>query len=305
MFNEILKGVDEFINGRPFTLPEITVPIANYLSLAYNIPTSSITKVTKIEMKKIPDFILVSIDCDNMQNRICDYIFYEGDFVKVISFSLRDWNKSEGNKIAMILALLGDINNSIIDSCRQYAAPQNISTSTFTDIVTYAPFIMSMGYIQNYLPFVDDKIISTIFRLMYPKITEQSIRSAKKLLSQFTVSDLLDKCIWYGVTNKEYPDIRSYELEEPKVKSAAPGKGIWNLSDMEDDEEISEEELEEDYEIEGMEEDEDYGNPELDDEVQDSFTVPLEDKDPSSKIVGYDTRKPVSFTNYPGGKDNE
>lgn len=261
MFNEILKGVDEFINtgAKSFTKPGETLSMARYLSLTYNIPVDAINKVTRIKMKKIPDFMLVSIDHD-LENRICDYMFYDGELVKVISFSPKYWHKSEGDKIAIILALFGDINNSIIDSYRSYINPQVTSMCTFTDILTYAPFIMAMAYIQTYLPFVDNKVIATIFRLMYPKVTEESIRSARKLILQFSVYDLLDKCVWYGVTNQEYPDIRSCELAEPEVKTVVPGKGVWNLSDMEDEEfpeeELEDSEDEDDYPFNEKEEDE-------------------------------------------------
>lgn len=325
MFNEILKGVDEFINmNRAFAESSETISMARYLSLAYDIPANAIAKVTRIKMEKIPDFMLVSIDYD-LQNRICDYMIYDGELVKVISFSPKHWYKSDGDKIAIILALLGDINNSIIDSYRSYINPNVIGMSTFTDTLTYAPFIMAMAYIQNYLPFIEDKIIATVFRLMYPKITEESIKSARKLLVQFSVSDLLDRCVWYGVTNKEYPDIRCCELEEPKVKTAVPGKGVWNLSDMED-EEFPEEELEDpedefpeeelDYQDEddyqGMNDEEtdkylkaqeDY-EEELEKKQEDNFTVPLDDADPFASAIGRDTRKPISFINFPGGKNN-
>lgn len=265
MFNEILRGVDEFINinARPFAEPAEKLSMVRYLSLAYDIPADSIAKVTRIKMEKIPDFILVSIDYD-LQNRICDYMFYDGELVKVISFSPKHWAKSEGDKVAIILALFGDINNSVIDSYRSYINPNMMGANTFTDTLTYAPFIMAMAYIQTYLPFVDDKVIATIFRLMYPQVTEESIKSARKLLMQFSVANLLDKCVWYGVTNQEYPDIRCCELKEPEVKSAVPGKGVWNLSDMEDD--VPDEDLED---SEDDEEEDDY--PGMSDEEMDKF----------------------------------
>ena len=240
MFNEILRSVDEFINGGSSFNERIdTIPIARYLSLAYDIPSDAICKVSRIKMEKIPDIILVSIDC-NMENRLCDYTFYEGELVKVISFSPQLWTKSEANKIAMILAILGDINNSLIEAYRPYM-DQQMSANSFVHILS---FIMAMGYIQSCLPFIDDQIIAVTFRLMYPKITEQSVKSARKLLSQFSVADLLDKCVWYGVTNQEYPDIKFYDIKDAEVKSAVPGKGVWNMSDMEDEEEFPEEELE-------------------------------------------------------------
>lgn len=299
MFNEILKCVDKFINGETFGERLNTVPIARYLSLAYDIPADSIAKVSRIKMEKIPDVILVSIDYE-LQNRICDYIFYEGELVKVISFSPQYWVKSEGDKIAIILALFGDINNSIIDAYRSYINPQ--MPSTFTDTLTYAPFIMAMAYIQTYLPFVDNKVIAAIFKLMYPKVTEESIKSARKLLLQFTVSDLLDQCIWYGVTNKEYPDIRSCELQDTEVKSAVPGKGVWNMSDMEDEEEFPEEELEDSEE----EDDYPFNEEEIDERIQaqedsdqqDTFTVKEDNP------LGYDPKRPISYNNFPGGEHN-
>ena len=310
MFNEILKSVTTLINGgNAFDEKEDTVPIAKYLSLAYDIPADAIAKVARIKMDKIPDIILVSIDY-KLDNRICDYIFYEGELVKVISFFPQLWNRSEANMVAMILAILGDINNTLIESYRLYI-DQQMSSNSFVDILTYAPFIMAMGYIQTHVPFVTNQVISVTFRLMYPKVTEQSISSARKLLTQFTVSDLLDKCIWYGVSNNEYPDIRFFELPDPVVKSVMPGKGVWNLSDMKEDdsEEFTDGEPDNDNSDYQMSDEEmvhylDAQNAyeeELEKE-KDNFIVPSEDKDPMSKIVGYDTRKPISYTNYPGGK---
>ena len=301
MFSEILKGVDKFINGENFAHDtENTTAMARYLALAYDIPAEAIEKVSRIKMNKIPDFVLVSINHE-LQNRICDYMFYNGELVKVISFYPQYWNKSEGDKIAIILALFGDINNAIIDAYRPYINQQAVST--FTDTLTYAPFIMAMSYIQTYLPFVSDKVIATIFRLMYPKVTEDSIKSARKLVMQFTVADLLDQCVWYGVTNQEYPDIRSCELEDSKVKSAVPGKGVWNMSDMEDEEDFPEEELEDPEE----EDDYPFNEEDIDERIQaqeDSYEQPDSFTLPNDNPAGYDPKRPVSYHNLPGGEHN-
>lgn len=255
MFNEILKSVDRFINGEAFEQQADKTTIAKYLSLAYDVPADSIVKLIRIKMNKIPDIILVSIDYQ-LPNRICDYMFYEGELVKVISFFPQLWGKSEANEIAMILAIFGDINNTLIESYRKYME-QQMTGSSFVDTLTYAPFIMAMAYIQNRLPFMTDQVVSVTFRLMYPKVTEKSIASVRRLLTQFTVSDLLDKCVWYGVTNQEYPDIRFCELQDPVAKSAVPGKGVWNMSDMEDDNESNEDEFPEE-ELDYDEDDDDY-----------------------------------------------
>ncbi len=315
MFNEILKSVDEFINGRLLFDEKDIVnnSIVQYLSLGYDIPANSISNTARIKMDKIPDIILVAIDYD-LPNRICDYIFYEGELVKVISFAPQLWNKSEANMIAMILAILGDINNSLIESYRPYI-DQQMSANSFVDTLTYAPFIMATAYIQKRLPFITDQVISITFKLMYPKVTEKSISSARKLVSQFSVGDLLDRCIWYGVTNREYPDIRFCELKDPVAKTLVPGKGIWNLSDMQNSNEESddlEDPAEDENDYQGMS-DEELANflaaqDEYEDEMakkqEDHFTVPLEDIDPSASVTGRDTRKPISYNKFPGGKNN-
>lgn len=303
MFNEILKSVDKFINGETFEEQTDKSTIAKYLSLAYDIPADSIVKLTRIKMNKIPDIILVSIDYQ-LPNRICDYMFYEGELVKVISFFPQLWGKSEANEIAMILAIFGDINNTLIESYRKYME-QQMTGSSFVDTLTYAPFIMAMAYIQSHLPFMTDQVVSVTFRLMYPKITEKSITSVRRLLTQFTVSDLLDKCVWYGVTNQEYPDIRFCELPDPVAKSAVPGKGVWNMSDMEDDNESNEDEFPEE-ELDYDEDSDDYpfNEEEIAEGVQaqedshdqpDNFTV--DDMDEY-----YDRKKPISYHNPLKGK---
>ena len=135
MFNEILKSVDKFINGETFEEQTDKNTIAKYLSLAYDIPADSIVKLTRIKMNKIPDIILVSIDYQ-LPNRICDYMFYEGELVKVISFFPQLWGKSEANEIAMILAIFGDINNTLIESYRKYIEQQMTGSSFVDDFVS-------------------------------------------------------------------------------------------------------------------------------------------------------------------------
>ena len=281
MFNEILKSVDRFINGEAFEQQADKTTIAKYLSLAYDVPADSIVKITRIRMNKIPDIILVSIDYQ-LPNRICDYMFYEGELVKVISFFPQLWGKSEANEIAMILAIFGDINNTLIESYRKYME-QQMTGSSFVDTLTYAPFIMAMAYIQNRLPFMTDQVISVTFRLMYPKVTEKSIASVRRLLTQFTVSDLLDKCVWYGVTNQEYPDIRFCELQDPVAKSAVPGKGVWNMSDMEDDNEANEDEFPEE-ELDYDEDDDDY--PFNEEEIAEGIQAQEDSYDQPNNISG-------------------
>ena len=303
MFNEILKSVDKFINGETFEEQTDKSTIAKYLSLAYDIPADSIVKLTRIKMNKIPDIILVSIDYQ-LPNRICDYMFYEGELVKVISFFPQLWGKSEANEIAMILAIFGDINNTLIESYRKYME-QQMTGSSFVDTLTYAPFIMAMAYIQSHLPFMTDQVVSVTFRLMYPKVTEKSIVSVRRLLTQFTVSDLLDKCVWYGVTNQEYPDIRFCELPDPVAKSSVPGKGVWNMSDMEDDNESDEDEFPEE-ELDSDEDGDDY--PFNEEEIAEGIQAQEDSHDqPDNFTVDdmdeyYDRKKPISYHNPLKGK---
>ena len=241
MFNEILKGVTEFLGFEPPYLKKMdATTMHSFLHLRYNNPNYFVTKVTRIKIEKIPDIILVAITgIDTSNIRICDYMFYEGELVKIITFSMDVYQKSDANRIGMTIGLFGDINNSLIDSYSGYDKNPNFMNS-FVEVLLYAPFLMSVAYIQNNYPFVNDNFVSTIFTLLHPAITKQSIKSAKKLITDFTVSDLLDKGIWFGVTNEEYPDIKYLELKPntDTVKSKIPGKGVWDLNNMEEENKV-------------------------------------------------------------------
>lgn len=235
MFNEILRDVAKFINGTDayFEEPADITPISKYVSFCYDIPVTSIVKVGRIKLDMIPDIIIAALDCE-LPNRFADYIFYEGELVKVISWCTPLWEKSEANKVAMLLTLIGDINNAIIVGYDKYINTK-MAANSFIDTLTYAPFILAMAYVQKHFPFIEDNVLELTFKLMYPKITHESIISARRLLEDFNVADLLDRGVWYGVSNEEYPDIRFFDLKDKVAKSVMPGKGVWNLSDMTDD----------------------------------------------------------------------
>lgn len=221
MFYEIMKGVNEFLSSTKedaFADAVDTTAIAKYLSLGYDIPADSITTVKEIRPgKNIPLIVLVDIDY-KIDYRVEDYIFYKGEFTKVISFDKSLFEKGEGNIITMVLCLFGDIINTVIDSYKTLLSGTTSSQLSFVDILKYAPYIMSIAYLQEKHPYIETEKILPIFQYMYPKLTERSINSAKALTSEFTIGALFDNCVWYGVTNNEFPDIKCFDLEDTASK---------------------------------------------------------------------------------------
>lgn len=216
MFNEIMNGVVDFLNMKNdnYIKKDDTTPAAMYLELRYNIPADSILYVKEIHAGKIPPIVLVWIDYDSSV-RISDYIFYKGEFSKIIISNRKSYESNIENKIAIILTIFGDCNNTIIDNYRNYLAEDvSSSNAALLDMLTYTPYIMTISFIARFLPFIEDKKIFDVMSVMFPKIKFESIISAKKLVTDLPIATLLDNGVWYGVSNKEYPAVRFFEMVE-------------------------------------------------------------------------------------------
>lgn len=237
MFNEIMNGVVDFLNMKNdnYIKKEDTTPAAMYLELKYNIPAESILYIKEIHVEKIPPIVLVWIDYDS-NVRISDYIFYKGEFSKIIAVNRKSYESNTENKIASILTIFGDCNNTIIDKYRNYLVEGMVSKVVFLDILTYTPYIMVISFITNFLPFIEDKKIFEVMQVMFPKIKFESIVSAKKLVTDLPIATLFDNGAWYGVSNQEYPAVRFFEMvEDTKTMSWE-----WDDDDVEEEEDTSE-----------------------------------------------------------------
>lgn len=233
MFNEIMNGVVDFLNMKNdnYIKKEDTTPAAMYLELRYNIPADSILYIKEIHAGKIPPIVLVWIDYDS-NVRISDYIFYKGEFSKIIVANRKSYESNIENKIAIILTIYGDCNNTIIDNYRNYLLEGMTSNAAFLDVLTYTPYIMTISFIANFLPFIEDEKIFNVMKVMFPKIKYDSIISAKKLVTDLPIATLFDNGAWYGVSNQEYPAVRFFEMvEDTKTMSWE-----WDDDDVEDEE---------------------------------------------------------------------
>lgn len=212
MFKEIMSNVTDFLSiSKPGYLEsEDTIPIAKYLSLGYDIPADSIIKVKSFKIApEIPRVILVDVDFDTAK-RIVDYTIINGELCKVISFDTTLMRASEENTIATMIGLFGDVTLTIPDHYMPMINTAHCNMS-FSNILSYAPVVMFMAYINEIAPFIEDEKIASILGYMNPKITETSIASIRKLISLFTIEALFDNAVWYGVSNTEYPEIRYNE----------------------------------------------------------------------------------------------
>lgn len=224
MFSEIMNGVAEFLghNVNSFKESEDKTPISIYLSLGFDIPADAIVKVTSFTIPTCPcDITLVDIDHDfgdgsSGNISINDFTIINGRFTKVIGINGRILKQDNLCLSAMVLGLFSDIVSTITE---QYMHIVGNNTSlrcsiSLADILYYSPLIMSMAYIQEYYPFIEDEYLYKIYSNMYPKLTVNTIKSARRLVTEFTIKKLFDECVWYGVDNIEYPDIRCNSIKE-------------------------------------------------------------------------------------------
>lgn len=242
MFNEILLGVTDFLKSEndPFTEGEDITEITKYLSLGFDVPNYCVLGIKTITLDlPISNIVLVDIDNNTIPNdtdlgnniRINDYAMYKGKVTKIISFNKTDAKKNEVVMVAMILGLFADIVNTIIEQYMTLLCNDTLrSTTSFTNVLKYSVYILSIAYLQKFYPFIEDESIADIYKAMNPKITTQSITSMRRLVTEFTPKSLLDDCVWYGVTNQEYPEVRFDEIlpEDSEVLK-------WEEEDIEEE----------------------------------------------------------------------
>lgn len=215
MFKEIMQNVVDFLSVSTMYYLDTyeNLSMKKYLTLGYDIPVDSIVKMHRFTISdKLPDVFLIDVDYD-ASFRVCDYAIIDGEVVKVITFNKQLLYKDEGNTIAMVLTLFGDVCNTIVEYYRPMINAGITSTVSFTNLLMYAPMVLSVAYLNEISPWIKDEDITLIVRYMYKNATEATIASARKLVTDFTIESLFDKDVWYGVTNTEYPFIRCNEVD--------------------------------------------------------------------------------------------
>lgn len=247
MFNEIMCGVSEFLghNVNTFKESEDKTPISVYLSLGFDIPADAIVKVTTFTIPTCPcDIALVDIDHDfgdgsSGNININDICVINGRITKILGINCRILRQDNLCLTAMVLGLFSDIVSTVTEQYMHILGNNTLRCSvSLGDMLYYSPLVMSMAYLQQFYPFIEDEYIYKIYCNMYPKLTINTIKSARRLVTEFTIKKLFDECVWYGVENIEYPDIR--------CNSIKVGESDWE--DMnEDNTSFEEDEFEEDY----------------------------------------------------------
>lgn len=251
MFKEIMKNVVDFLSVSntlkdSFSEPYDNLSVKKYLTLGYDIPVDSIVKIEEFKIShEIPKIILVDVDYD-ASFRVCDYVIIDGKLCKLISINNRLTLKDEGNSIAIILTLFGDICNAIVEYYRPMIVAGMSSTASFTNALMYAPMVMTVAYLNEVSPWIKDEDIALIVKYMYKNASEATIASTRKLITEFTIEALFDNCVWYGVSNKEYPCIRCNEKFDESSNENDNYEDEWNEG-LEDDQLDDEEHENEDY----------------------------------------------------------
>lgn len=208
MFKEVMETVVDLFKNEHYCYDKVDLkPIAMYLHLRWEEPAENIVNFKRINFSKIPNIGLVTLQSDT-NKRIADYTVFNGSVAKIIGVNLTAMERNDESRIATLLALFGDINNTFIENYNPLFSSCTVSSLSVTDILAYAPFIMTIAYIQSCLPFIEDDAIAKISKLMYPNVTLDSVTSTRKLVTDFTITELLDNGIWYGVTDEDYPDAR-------------------------------------------------------------------------------------------------
>lgn len=216
MFNEIMLSVSEFLGNEKntFSPTEDTGCMVKYISLGYDIPAENIHSIKTIKLPA-PMYDIVMVDINDKNMRINDFALYDGRIVKIISCNVNEIKMCNNDfiRVALVLAIFGDIINSIIEMNMHVINNNQIAANiSFSNILYYAPLMTTVSYVQTYYPFITDDILFEVLGSMYTKATENTISSARRLVTEFTIKSLLDECVWYGVNNTEYPDIRCNEV---------------------------------------------------------------------------------------------
>ena len=219
MYDEIYKGVLKLFREKKETDIMDMGRIPHFFSLLYGFDPTDIEKVVNVKLKGCTDLVLVSahVPNGNPNIRYSDIGIFDGKVKKVVLFNLDSYMDSDiTQKMYSICWSVWETSNVLSENYIGNFLNTSIPKYTnFSNIVYYAPFLLMVKLVYELLPIVNLDTLSAILTTFYKKkVYPESIISAKNLLDNTSVADVLDNSLWLAVNNNDYPYIRFDEIDE-------------------------------------------------------------------------------------------
>lgn len=220
MYNEIYKGIIKLFN-QDEDERENKGRIPHFLSITYGFDPLQIVNVVNIKFQSsIPDIVLVLANAPNndFKTKYSDTIVIDGEIKKLVLFNLDSYMSDD--VIIKITNLTWSIWETVLhlsEYTKQYLDPQFMRCVNLTNIMYYAPLILSVKLLDRLMKphDVQDNMIAAALSNFYKTMVyPTTIQSVRKLLSDATIIDVLDNSLWLSVTNDVYPYIRFDEVDD-------------------------------------------------------------------------------------------
>ena len=225
MFNEIYKGIVKLFN-QDDDEKEKKGKIPHFLSIVYGFDPLKIANVVTIDTKDttIPNIVLVLAGTpeENFNIKYADTIVMNGKLTPIILFNLDAYMCED--KVVKLTSLVWSIWRTAIRvavDLRVYLDENLVECANLSNMVFYAPLLIGVKALDKLTPgeFTDAQIAAAFANMYKKMVYPETIRSARKLLSDTTLEDVLDNSLWLGVSNDVYPYIRFDDIPEQDDES--------------------------------------------------------------------------------------
>lgn len=211
MYNEIYKGILNLFNQDKDDMPDMR-RIPHYLNMAYDFEPLDIVNVVDVPMpNNISDFVLIlgNTPDGSPNTKYSEPIIMDGELKEMVLFNLTGYMSD--NLETKIVKLVQPIYH--ICTCINKYIVRNIDETPYTmthliNVLYYAPMILSVKTIDRLIDGVEAIDIAAALSAVYgTKISPTTIDSARYLLSESTITDVLDNSLLVGVSEDAYPDL--------------------------------------------------------------------------------------------------
>lgn len=222
MYNEIYKGIINLFNQDQDDEKDMR-RIPHFLSINYNFDPLKIINISDIDLgKNNSDIILVlaSAPDSNPNIKYSDTIIIDGQVKHLILFNLDAYMSEEPVvKLASLAWSIWETCISITTNIKYFLDPDFPRCVNLTNLVYYAPMFIIIKAIDRLMvndDITDAKLAAVLSNFYKTMVYPETVRSAKRLLQEASISDILDNSLWLSVTNDVYPYIRFDEINSER-----------------------------------------------------------------------------------------
>ena len=223
MYNEIYKGIVKLFHADEEEKADMR-RIPHFLSITYNFDPLQIVNVVDVDLgNAMPGVVLVLANApdNNPSVSYSDTVVLDGEVKRIILFNLDAYMSEDITvKLTRFVWSVWETCFAITEHSRHLLDPEYTRCTNYTNLIYYAPMFVIIKSIDKLIGDVSDAKVAAVLSNFYKRMVyPDTVRSARILLEEVSITDLLDNSLWLSVTNDIYPYIRFDEIDEEDENS--------------------------------------------------------------------------------------